>query len=146
MTEGSKDLYNTAQISCVVKNGQLHVLGAQQLIEDGYVPYIFRPVRKRNPFKDKDATAEQLAAKKYCSVKKGWGVFGSIYAVKLSGTQVMFSTGPHNLLSTEKQPGYSGSPEYFVSHSVDKEGNRTFGWGRSSVYSTPEFQSGGARF
>lgn len=116
MTEGSKGLYNTAQISCVVQNGQLHVLGAQQLIADGYVPYIFRPVRKRNPFKDKDATAEQLAAKKYCSVKKGWGVFGSLYAVKLNGTQVMFSTGPHNLLCTEKQPGYSGSPEYFVSH------------------------------
>lgn len=134
MTEGSKGLYNTAQISCVVQNGQLHVLGAQQLIADGYVPYIFRPVRKRNPYKDKDATAEQLAAKKYCSVKKGWGVFGSLYAVKLNGTQVMFSTGPHNLLCTEKQPGYSGSPEYFVSHSVNKEGNRTFGWGRTSVH------------
>ena len=75
-----------------------------------------------------------MAAKKYCSVKKGWGVFGSLYAVKLNGTQVMFSTGPHNLLCTEKQPGYSGSPQYFVSHSVDKEGNRTFGWGRSSVH------------
>ena len=134
MTEGSKGLYNTAQISCVVQNGQLHVLGAQQLVKEGYVPYIFRPVRKRNPYKDKDATAEQLAAKKYCSVKKGWGVFGSLYAVKLNGTQVMFSTGPHNLLCTEKQPGYSGSPEYFVSHSVNKEGNRTFGWGRSSVH------------
>lgn len=73
MTEGSKGLYNTAQISCVVQNGQLLVLGAQQLVKEGYVPYIFRPVRKRNPFKDKDATAEQRAAKKYCSVKKGWG-------------------------------------------------------------------------
>lgn len=134
MTEGSKGLYNTAQISCVVQNGQLHVLGAQQLIADGYVPYIFRPVRKRNPYKDKDATAEMLAAKKYCSVKKGWGVFGSLYAVKLNGTQVMFSTGPHNFLCIEKQPGYSGSPEYFVSHSVDKAGNRTFGWGRTSVH------------
>lgn len=57
-----------------------------------------------------------------------------MYAVKLNGTQVMFSTGPHNLLCTEKQPGYSGSPQSFVSHSVDKEGNRTFGWGRSSVH------------
>lgn len=134
MTEGSKGLYNTAQISCVVRAGQLHVLGAQQLITDGYVPYIFRPVRKRNPFKDKDATAEQRAAKKYCSVKKGWGVFGSMYAVKVIGTQVMFSTAGHNFLCVTPQPGYSGSPETFVSSHTDKDGNNTFGWGRSSVH------------
>ena len=134
MTEGSKGLYNTAQISCVVRNGQLHVLGAQQLIADGYVPYIFRPVRKRNPFKDKDATAEQRAAKKYCSPKKGWGVFGSMYAVKVSGTQVLFSTASHQYLCVTPQPGYSGSPETFVSSHTDKNGDKTFGWGRSSVH------------
>lgn len=134
MTDGSKGLYNTAQISCVVRNGQLHVLGAQQLISDGYVPYIFRPVRKRNPYKDKDATKEQLAAKKYCSAKKGWGVYGSMYAVKVSGTQVMFSTAGHSYLCVTPQPGYSGSPETFVSSHTDKNGNRTFGWGRSSVH------------
>lgn len=134
MTEGSKGLYNTAQISCVVEDGELHVLGAQQLIADGYVPYIFRPVRKRNPFKDKTASAEELASKKYCPTKKGWGVFGSMYAVKVVGTRVTFSTGPHNLLCIKNQPGYSGSPENFVSSHTDKNGNKTFGWGRSSVH------------
>ncbi len=48
MTEGSKTLFNTAQIAVLVVNGVLKIHGAQQLIADGYVPYLFRLTRKRN--------------------------------------------------------------------------------------------------
>ena len=85
------NLYKSSQISCQVVNGTLRLLGAQNLTAAGYVPYLFRRVRKRNPFKNKFATAEQRAAKSYCPVKKGWGLFGSIYSVRLNGTQVAVS-------------------------------------------------------
>lgn len=52
---GGNGVIVNSQISCVVINGYLHVIGASNLIANGYVPYIFRLVRKRNPYDDKDA-------------------------------------------------------------------------------------------
>ena len=126
------NLYKSSQISCQIINGTLRLLGAQNLTAAGYVPYLFRRVRKRNPYKNKFATAEQRAAKSYCPVKKGWGLFGSIYTVRLNGTQVEFSTNPHNCLST-KAIGWSADPATLVSQHTDTHGNIRFGLGRSSV-------------
>lgn len=126
------NLYKSSQISCQIIDGTLRLLGAQNLTAAGYVPYLFRRVRKRNPFKNKFATAEQRAAKSYCPVKKGWGLFGSIYTVRLNGTQVEFSTNPHNCLSTNAI-GWSADPATLVSRHTDTHGNIRFGLGRSSV-------------
>lgn len=142
--DGSKGVYTNAQISCVVRNGKLHVFGAENLIADGYVPYLFRPVRKRNPYKDKFATAEQRAAIKYCTPTKGWGLFGSIYAVKVSGTEVAFSTNGHGYLCVEAN-GYSTLPSALVSKHTNARGDVTFGWGRSSVKLTDPNCSGKER-
>lgn len=121
-----------SNISCVVVDGVLHVLGAQNLVANGYGPYLFRLVRKRNPFKDKFATPEQMASKRYCPATKGWGIFGSIYTVHLSGTILSFSTNPHSFICC-KANGYSTSPDVLVSHHVKENGDITFGWGRTSV-------------
>lgn len=130
--DGGNGVYTNAQISCVVINGSLHILGAQNLMANGYVPYLFRPVKKRNPYKDKDATAEQRANKKYGPATKGWGIFGSIYSVKVDGTAVSFSTNSHAHYCT-KAVGYTSVPSALVSRHVKANGDVTFGWGRSSV-------------
>ena len=57
MTDGSKGLYNPAQIQVTAENGVLRLYGARQLVADGYVPYLFRLTRKRNPWRDKVAIA-----------------------------------------------------------------------------------------
>lgn len=57
MTDGSKGLYNSAQIQVTAENGVLRLYGARQLVADGYVPYLFRLTRKRNPWRDKVAIA-----------------------------------------------------------------------------------------
>lgn len=129
------NLYKSSQISCQIIDGTLRLLGAQNLTAAGYVPYLFRRVRKRNPYRNKFATDEQRAAKSYCPVKKGWGLFGSIYTVRLNGTQVEFSTNPHNCLST-KAIGWSADPATLVSRYTDTHGNIRFGLGRSSVLLT----------
>ena len=126
------NLYKSSQISCQVVNGTLHLLGAQALTAAGYVPYLFRRVRKRNPFKNKFATDEQRAAKKYCPAKKGWGLYGSVYAVRLNGTEIQFSTNAHDNLCTEAA-GWSAAPSTLVTRHTDKNGNIRFGLGRSSV-------------
>lgn len=121
-----------SRFSCLVYDGRLHILGAQSYLTNGYVPYIFRRVNKRHPFKDKDATPEERAAKKYGPQSKGWGLFGSMYAVKILGTSVLFSDSDHSLLC-KKDHNYSGKPDVYVSRHVRKNGIVTFGWGRSSV-------------
>lgn len=116
-------------ISCLAVEGSLYVRGAEQYTAQGYVPYIFRRVRKRNPYKSKfldDAT------RKYCREKKGWGVFGSVYSVKLENNRLMFSTNAHHKWCVEAS-GWSGNPETLVTKHVNANGNTTFGWGRSSV-------------
>ena len=80
MTDGTKGLYNTAQISVAVVNGTLRIYGAQQLIADGYVPYLFRHTRKRNQWGDKlvieagGATNRRRNAVGSCGASSGsWG-------------------------------------------------------------------------
>lgn len=126
------NLYKASQISCQVVNGSLHLLGAQTLTAAGYVPYLFRRVRKRNPYKNKFATDEQRAAKKYCPKKKGWGLYGSMYAVRLNGTEIQFSTNGHDNLCTAAG-GWSVAPSTLVTRHTDRHGNVSFGLGRSSV-------------
>lgn len=132
MTEGNKGLYNNAQISVAVVNGQLKIYGAQQLMADGYVPYLFRLTRKRNQWDDKVALEAGASRKKYCDKRKGWNLYGSVYTVQITGTTITFSTNAKSHLS-EKAIAYSPLPDTLVSHHTRKDGTPTFGWGRSSV-------------
>lgn len=133
MTDGSKDLYNVAQIQVSAYNGSLKIYGAQQLIADGYVPYLFRLTRKRNQWNDKIAIAEGKPRKKYCAKRKGWNLYGSLYTLAIaSGNIITFSTNPHSHQS-QMALGYSASPDTLVTDFTRKDGTRTFGWGRSSV-------------
>lgn len=126
-------VFNTAQISCQIVNGKLHVLGAQNLVKAGYVPYLFRYTRKRNPFRDKYASAEDRAKKKYCAKSKGWHVYGSCYAVQVSGTEVAFSTNSRAELHMPAIHGYSTEPTTLFSTHTDTNGHKCVGWARSSV-------------
>ncbi|MBD5176754.1 MAG: hypothetical protein HDT05_04980 [Bacteroidales bacterium] len=114
-----------------VIDGYLHVVGVANLIANGYVPYLFRNVRKRNQFEDKDIPTEDW--KNYRPATKGWGVFGSTYTTKIVGTKVLISTNSHEHMNTEAVD-YSPEPDYFVSRRKHKDGNiYTVGYGRSSV-------------
>ena len=133
LTDGSKDLYNVAQIQVSAYDGSLKIYGAQQLIADGYVPYLFRLTRKRNNWGDKIAIAEGKPRKKYCAKRKGWNLYGSLYTVAISsGNIVTFSANPHSHQS-QQALSYSASPNMLVTSHTRPDGTRTFGWGRSSV-------------
>ena len=129
MTDGTKGLYNTAQISVAVVNGTLRIYGAQQLIADGYVPYLFRHTRKRNQWGDKLVIEAGGATKKYCDKRKGWNLYGSVHSVKISGS---FSTNSKTDQSTVAV-GYSTSPDALVTVHIRRDGTPSIGWGRSTI-------------
>lgn len=133
LTEGSKGLYNSAQIQVTAENGVLRLYGAQQLIADGYVPYLFRLTRKRSPWRDKVAIAAGQTRKKYCDRRKGWNLYGSCHMVKIGdGNVLTFNTNPHyNLCKPSSE--YSASPQTLVCRYTSKSGVPCFGWGRSTV-------------
>lgn len=133
MTDGSKGLYNSAQIQVTAENGVLRLYGAQQLVADGYVPYLFRLTRKRNPWRDKVAIAAGNPTKKYCDRRKGWNLFGTYYMVKIAtGNILTFSTNPHYNLCRTAQ-GYSNEPTALVKLHTRKDGTPCIGWGRSVI-------------
>ena len=127
------NVINTAQISCQVVSGQLHILGATKLIAAGYVPYLFRLTRKRNQYHHKQqyrTTAD--ADKRYCSPTKGWHLYGSYHAVKMNGNILTFSTNNRAFLHLPAT-AYSPLPQTLVSSHTRKDGMLSFGWGRSIV-------------
>lgn len=133
LTEGNKGLYNNAQIQVSVQGGKLRMFGAQQLIADGYVPYLFRLTRKRNQWNDKVALEAGATPRKYCAVRKGWNLYGSCYSISIGTDNIIsFSTNSHSHQSL-KANGYSSAPDCLVTHFTRNDGIPTFGWGRSSV-------------
>lgn len=129
---GTKGLYNAAQIAVVAEDGYLRLLGGQQLVADGYVPYLFRLTRKRNQWDDRAVIEGGGEPKKYCSARKGWNLFGSVHTIRLSGTFVEFSTNPHTHFS---QPCdvYSRSPSALMRVHNNSKGIPCVAWGRSVV-------------
>ena len=127
------NVINTAQISCQVVDGQLHVLGATKLIAAGYVPYLFRLTRKRNQYHHKPQYRTATDAdKRYCTPTKGWHLYGSCHTVKMNGNILAFSTNNRSDLHMPAS-SYSQLPQTLVSHHTRKDGMLSFGWGRSNV-------------
>ena len=124
-------IFTTAQIGVRVRGGRLELYGHKSLVSAGYVPYIFRWTRKRNPFKDKYAS-DANKGRRYCTETKGWHLYGSIYAVRVSDNIVQFSLNSHNMLSIPAE-GWSTAPSAIVKTRTNNKGIKTFGWGRSVV-------------
>lgn len=133
MTDGSKGLYNSAQIQVTVENGSLRLFGAQQLVADGYVPYLFRLTRKRNPWHDKVALEAGVSPKRYCDKRKGWNLFGTCHMVKIdTGNYLAFNTNPHYNLCKPSEV-YSTSPTTLIRQNTRDDGTPCIGWGRSII-------------
>lgn len=124
-------IFTTAQIGVRIRGGRLELYGHTALLNAGYVPYLFRLTRKRNQYKDRNATGENLN-RKYCTESKGWHVFGSCNAVRMVGTYVQFSTNSHDEFHLPAN-GWSTAPSALVKTRTNKAGLKTFPWGRSVV-------------
>lgn len=122
---------NTAQISCTIVNGKVHVNGASKFIEAGFVPYLFRRTRKRNPFNDDNRTPAQKDLK-YCQKKKGWHLWGSCNSVRINSEVLQFSTNSHEYLH-KVASGYTSDTSAIIKIHINKWGYKTIPWGRSTI-------------
>lgn len=82
-------------IECHAEGGELSVRGHEIYEAAGYVPYIFRNIRKRNRFGLSPLTEEEIRAHGHCHGRKGWSVFGSSGAVKIIEGTLLFADVPH---------------------------------------------------
>lgn len=124
-----------ATISCRIQGGRLMIEGAWELVEAGYVPYLFRLTKKRNVFKDKKATdAHKERRGKHCLPTKGWNLYGSRHAVRLSDKLVEFYAGDHkNLKGGIGGAVYTPEAKALVTVGINKDGVPHVAWGRSQV-------------
>ena len=126
------ELVNSAHIDIQIINGKLHLFGASKLLKAGYVPYLFRWTRKRNHYHVKNRTEKDMY-KRYCGIKKGWNLYGSCHTVSIDKFDtVVFSTNPKTYLSRVAM-GYSSEPTVLVSEHTTQNGEKTIGWGRSTI-------------
>lgn len=125
------NVINTAQISCDVANGNLHIKGAAKLTSAGYVPYLFRLTRKRNQFHEKERN-DSNRHKKYCPISKGWHLYGSCYAVKIERDTLLFSRNARAQLHRPSED-YSPQPQALVRVHTNSKGHKSIGWGRSTI-------------
>ena len=122
----------------------VRVYGCHYLLENGYVPYLFRLTKKRNRFADRTASDEKRAAKKHCQPKKGWNLYGSRYAVRITNGVLEFSTAlRRNLGHSEAATSYSRLASTLFPIHINTHGNECVPWGRSIVELTE--RSTGAR-
>lgn len=126
--EGFVSISSLVPISVSAEDGILRVRGYAKLAEKGFVPYIFRLTKKRNQFKDKDRKGQ----KKYCSKRKGWNLWGSMYAVKVENEVVYFSINNKSEL-VKTALGWSTAPTALIKVHTNKKGYKTIGWGRSII-------------
>ncbi|MCH5346261.1 MAG: hypothetical protein J1E63_04090, partial [Muribaculaceae bacterium] len=131
--EGNLEMAQAAisNIAVEILNGTVNVLGAAKLVKAGYVPYLFRWTRKRNRYNHKKRTDEDRE-RKHCAKSKGWHLYGSAEAVKLSGNKLMFTTNPWNKKHVEAED-FSDSPDSLVIIHEHPSGSKTITWGRSTV-------------
>ena len=115
--------------SVTEENGRLKLYGYKKLIDDGYVPYIFRLTKKRNRFAHKDYLGND---QHYCSVRKGWNLYGSYHAVKiLSDDTLAVCTDKHEM--TKQKTSFSNLASNFVYQYTNVNGIPCVGWGKSII-------------
>lgn len=94
----SSPLTCDSHISVAVEDRYLKVRGISALVADGCVPYLFRFTRKRGQFHHKVKKPED-AGRKYCPLRKGWNLWGSVHSVQVTNGLVKFSQNPKSQLS-----------------------------------------------
>ena len=125
-------------IECKInRQSGLHIGGANTLVRDGYVPYIFRYSRKKSRYRHDRSERRRKGPK-----MRGWHVFCGEDKIKFFGNDLMkisshsgegivqyeYSSSPENLFSGFREVKKDGTTAIYVTYGCDhvdvKEGKR----------------------
>lgn len=133
-------------ISCIVRDGSLYVEGADKFLRAGYVPYLFRYVKKR--------TKDYLHPGSDFHLIDGWSVYGNYHAVQMGGSGSIefgrfqpqnpdrgpYTPGAPNVECAFEQIAHAPSevdwfsdPAAFVSVQLRDDGKSFVKWGRKRI-------------
>ncbi len=129
------ELPHLTPIHIEVRNKVLHLSGYEQLIEQGYKPFLFRFCKKQNRHR---STSPQFHQKPV----KGWRLMGREDVINIdSYGNISFPETPHfdwhRLSQLEEEYGepntYSTDPANLINPHVDNDGNPVVSWGKTIV-------------
>lgn len=124
---------NKTNISVIVENNAVRVMGFKQLVDEGCVPYIFRNIKKRNMYKHKN-NPDAGGKIRYCSKRKGWNLWGSRHAVRVSIDKGIVEFSLNNKYElTNEALGFASVPSALIHVHTNKDGYKCVGWGRSII-------------
>ncbi len=134
-----KDRAFIAPIAAEVYNHQLYIRGAKFYLDQGYVPYVFRLIRKRNQFNPNNYPQKFIELHGPNKPRKGWCMFGCSDAVHIDSDNLFsFTLAPHQFIADrDKLSGYDFSPLPDALVHINPEYD-TIAWGRSTIGTVKE--------
>lgn len=124
-----------ANISVTVTDGKLVLSGHEELVKLGYVPYVFRHIKKRSQFRDKYRPG--LWETHHCPKYKGWTAMGCYAFCKLKGSNILFADTPHSdigNIAALADADYISDPSLLVNFLHNDSTTNALAWGRSIIH------------
>lgn len=130
--ESLKNSASTSTIqsfSLTEEDGHIKLYDYGKLVSAGYVPYLFRLTKKRNRF---DYNRVSESSQRYCSVRKGWNLYGSRHAVKILSDNTLAVCTDKKEMTIQKM-SFSNAASNFVYQYTNANGVPCVGWGKSII-------------
>lgn len=124
------EIQDIRTITVEVKSRFLTVQGAEPLLAQGRLPYLFRLTKKANRKRYTDSTGKRIRKKN--KPRKGWHLMGDRNSLKIDSStfEVSINTTIHG---ADREPSYSYHPMDFIKLSNDLNGHKQVAYGKRLI-------------
>lgn len=124
------EIQDIRTITVEVKSRFLTVQGAEPLLAQGRLPYLFRLTKKANRKRYTDSTGKRIRKKN--KPRKGWHLMGDKDTLKIDRNtfEISINTTVHG---ADREPSYSYHPMDFIKLSTDKHGHKQVAYGKRLI-------------
>ena len=124
------EIQDIRTITVEVKSRFLTVQGAEPLLAQGRLPYLFRLTKKTNRKRYTDSTGKRIRKKN--KPRKGWHLMGDRNSLKIDSStfEVSINTTIHG---ADREPSYSYHPMDFIKLSNDLNGHKQVTYGKRLI-------------
>ena len=124
------EIQDIRTITVEVKSRFLTVQGAEPLLAQGRLPYLFRLTKKANRKRYTDSTGKRIRKKN--KPRKGWHLMGDRNSLKIDSStfEVSINTTIHG---ANREPSYSYHPMDFIKLSNDLNGHKQVAYGKRLI-------------
>ena len=124
------EIQDIRTITVEVKSRFLTVQGAEPLLAQGRLPYLFRLTKKANRKRYTDSTGKRIRKKN--KPRKGWHLMGDKDTLKIDKNtfEISINTTVHG---ANREPSYSYHPMDFIKLSNDLNGHKQVAYGKRLI-------------